>query len=82
MSITIYTTASCEACHALTQWLSELRFKYNQKIIDQDSESMAEYKNINDGMVSLPFTVVVDDAGVETRISGFSKLLYSKVLKV
>lgn len=80
MSITIYTTANSEACTALTKWLKECGLKYSKKVIDKDPVSMAEYTSVNDGMVSIPFTVIVDDSGVETRISGFSKLLYGKVL--
>lgn len=71
MNITIYSTADCAACHTLTDWLESKGFKYNKKVTDEDPALMTEFMSVNEGMITVPFTIVADDAGKQTKISGF-----------
>lgn len=80
MKITIYSTAQCAACHTLTAWLEQKGFAYTKKVTDEDPAVMAEFMEVNDGMIGVPFTIVTDDAGQETKISGFDQAKFSQVL--
>lgn len=80
MTITIYSTASCAACHELTAWLEKNNKAYTKKITDEDPAAMAEFMAVNEGMIGVPFTVITDDAGAETKISGFDQATFKSVL--
>lgn len=80
MDITIYSTSSCAACEALTQWLAQEGFEYTKKVTDEDPATMLEFMNVNDGMIGVPFTVVKDAKGIETKISGFDRGKFKKAL--
>jgi hypothetical protein len=41
---------------------------------------MDEFMQVNDGMIGVPFTVVKNDEGKETRISGFDRAQFTAVL--
>lgn len=71
MNITIYSTTTCAACHELTAWLDKQGVSYAKKITDEDPLVMAEFMEVNEGMVGVPFTVVTQDDGTVTKISGF-----------
>lgn len=73
MKITIYSTSVCAACHTLTTWLDKQGMKYQKKVTDEDPAVMMEFMNVNDGMIGVPFTVIKDDTGKETKISGFDQ---------
>jgi glutaredoxin len=78
-TITIYSTASCAACHELTKWLEKNNIEYTKKITDEDPAAMDEFMQVNDGMIGVPFTVV-EDGGEETKISGFDRAKFTTVL--
>lgn len=82
MKITIYSTSICSACHALTGWLDKHSLAYEKKITDEDPAVMTEFMEINDGMIGVPFTVITDDTGTETKISGFDLAQFKQVLGV
>lgn len=82
MHITIYSTATCAACHALTKWLDKHQIDYTKKITDEDPAVMAEFMAINDGMIGVPFTVIEQDDGVQTKLSGFDQSAFQKLLAV
>ena len=72
MEITIYSTSSCAACQTLTAWLDQQGLPYTKKITDEDEVVMAEFMSVNDGMIGVPFTVIVNN-GQTTKISGFDR---------
>lgn len=80
MKITIYSTAACAACHTLTTWLDKQDISYEKKITDENEEYMAEFMEVNDGMVIVPFTIIEDDQGAVTKISGFDQKKLQHVL--
>jgi glutaredoxin 3 len=82
MDITIYSTSTCSYCHALSKWLDEQKMVYKKIVTDQDPEGMAEFMSVNDGMISVPLTIIKDQTGNETKISGFDKEKFKQVLGV
>ena len=80
MTITIYSTANCAACHELTKWLDKHNKPYQKKITDEDPAVMDEFMQVNDGMIGVPFTIIKDDSGTETKISGFDLATFKAVL--
>lgn len=80
MTITIYSTASCAACHELTRWLDDQKLPYQKKVTDEDPAAMDEFMQVNDGMIGVPFTIIKDDAGKETKISGFDRAQFKAAL--
>jgi len=82
MKVTIYSTAQCAACHTLTHWLESKNIAYDKKVTDEDPAAMGEFMAVNDGMIGVPFTVVTDDDGTETKISGFDQAKFKEALKV
>ena len=51
MTITIYSTATCAACHELTRWLEKNSIEYTKKITNEDPAAMDEFMRVNDGMI-------------------------------
>lgn len=80
MNITIYSTSICAPCHSLTAWLDKVGQNYTKKITDEDPAAMAEFMTVNDGMIGVPFSIVTDDTGTETKISGFDQAKFKKAL--
>jgi glutaredoxin len=80
MTITIYSTVSCAACHELTRWLDQHSMPYTKKVTDEDPAAMDAFMAVNDGMIGVPFTVITDDQGTETKISGFDQGAFKSAL--
>ena len=73
MNITIYSTTTCSYCHALRAWLDKQNIPYAYKLTDEDDVAMAEFMSVNDGMLSVPLTVIKKDDGSEAKVLGFDK---------
>ena len=73
MSIIIYSTTTCSYCDALKAWLDQQNIRYVYKLTDEDDAAMAEFMNLNDGFVGVPFTVIKTDKGTVTKIVGFER---------
>lgn len=71
MKIVIYSTTNCAACHSLTDWLTKQDQAYELRVTDTDPNNMDAFMRANEGMIGVPFTVLTDDDGMETKISGF-----------
>lgn len=82
MTITIYSTSICAACHALEQWLDKIGQPYEKKITDADPAIMAEFMSKNEDMIGVPFTVVTADDGTETKISGYDQGRFKQTLGI
>lgn len=80
MNITIYSTTDCAACHTLTNWLDQHNLSYDKKITDQDPAVMAEFMEVNDGMIGVPFTIIEKDDGSLEKVSGFDQKRFKEVL--
>lgn len=73
MKIVVYSTSTCTTCVVLERWLEAKGFPYQKKITDTNESFMTEFMKLNDGMISVPFTLITDAAGVITKISGFDR---------
>lgn len=82
MNITIYSTSICAACVTLESWLDKIGQKYEKKVTDQDPAVMAEFMSVNEGMIGVPFSVITDDNGTQTKISGFDQAAFKKALHI
>ncbi len=82
MDITIYSTTTCSFCNVLTAWLDKQKIPYIKKMTDEDDEAMAEFMSVNDGALGVPFTVLKDAKGNETKILGFDQEKFKKVLNL
>ena len=80
MNVTIFSTSTCAACHVLTAWLDKEGIAYEKKITDENPAAMAEFMLTNDGMIGVPFSVITDDAGKETKISGYNQPKFKQAL--
>jgi len=82
MNITIYSTSICAACETLTSWLTKNNIKFVKKVTDEDPAIMAEFMMINNGMISVPFTVINKDDGEVIKISGFDYKKFKQTLNI
>jgi glutaredoxin len=80
VTITIYTTSTCSFCRALAGWLDAQHIAYKKVVTDEDPAGMAEFMNINDGAVGVPFSVIQDDTGHVTKIIGYDQNKFKQVL--
>lgn len=78
----IYSTTTCSYCHLLTGWLDEQKIAYTKKIVDQDEAAMDEYQSVSDGAIGVPFTVIEDDAGAQTKVLGFDQPKFKQALGI
>lgn len=72
MKVTIYSTTSCATCHLVTGWLDKQNVKYEKHDTDVDQKAMEEFMSVNDGMLSVPFTVIETDDGKMQKMTGFN----------
>lgn len=82
MNITIYSTTTCSFCHALMGWLDSKDIKYVNRVTDTDPNVMAEFMEVNDGMLSMPFTIIKSDTGETTKITGFDQSKFRSALSL
>lgn len=73
MNVTIYSTTTCATCHLVTGWLDKQGIAYTKKNTDDDIAAMEEFMAVNDGFVGVPFTVVTNEEGGQTKITGFDQ---------
>ena len=80
MNITIYSTTTCATCHLVTSWLDKQQIPYIKHDTDEDAIAMAEFMEVNDGSIGVPFTVITDSDGGQTKILGFDQGKFKKAL--
>lgn len=82
MDITIYSTSTCSFCHALMGWLDKQKISYTKVVTDEDPVGMVEFMKVNDGAISVPFTVIEDPDGTVTKISGYDQGKFKQALGI
>ncbi|MBC7943555.1 glutaredoxin family protein [Candidatus Saccharibacteria bacterium] len=82
MEIIIYSTTTCAFCHVLTAWLDKQNIPYTKKNTDEDESALAEFMSVNDGNLGVPFTVIKDGSGNETKILGFDQPKFKQALGI
>ncbi len=79
-SVIVFSTTTCSSCKVLMSWLNLENVRYVKKVIDEDEGAMAEFMAVNDGAFGVPFTVITDESGSETKIIGFHKSNFKEIL--
>ncbi len=77
--ITIYTTATCGYCKMLKSYLMSKDIKFSEKRADED-QKLAEELYEKSQQLGVPFSVIEDEKGKETKILGFDKPQFDQVL--
>lgn len=49
---------------------------------DEDENAMSEFMSVNDGYFGVPFTVIKDGSGRQTKIQGFDRTKFKQVLGI
>ncbi len=80
MNITVYSTTTCATCHLVTGWLDKHQLAYTKKNTDEDPAIMEEFMSVNNGLIGVPFTVITDDDGAQTKILGFDHGMFKQIL--
>jgi glutaredoxin len=66
----------------LKNWLDKQGLPYTSKITDESDEAMMEFMSLNDGMISVPFTVIDTDDGRQEKLTGFDHAKFKEILGV
>jgi glutaredoxin len=66
----------------LTGWLDSQNIAYTKIITDEDSAGMMEFMKVNDGAISVPFTVIQGSDGNITKISGYDQAKFKQALGI
>lgn len=82
MTITIYSTTTCPYCKSLKDYLTENKFEYTEKLVDQDDAAKDEMAKESEGFLGVPFTVIVKDDGSKETVIGFDKGRIDQILGI
>jgi glutaredoxin len=80
MKITIYTINDCPYCKTEKEYFAAHNLQFEEKNVEQNREFLAEMLEKSNKFAGVPFTVIVNDQGVETPLKGFTKEEFDKVL--
>lgn len=62
------------------KWLDSKNISYAKVVTDEDPAGMIAFMNVNEGAIGVPFTVIKDQAGTITKISGYDQGRFKQVL--
>lgn len=79
-NVTVYSSTTCSSCRVLIKWLDSENVAYSKVLTDESDEAMAKFIKINEGILSVPFTVIRLSSGSEIKIHGFQKSKLKKSL--
>lgn len=82
MKITIYSTSTCSFCHALKDWLGKEGVTYEERVTDEDDTAMDEFLAINEGVMTVPLTIIEKDDGTTVQLRAFNKGDFKKELNL
>lgn len=82
MKVTIYSTTTCATCHLVTSWLDKKQVAYEKLNTDEDAQAMVDFMSVNDGTIGVPFTVITNDEGQQTKILGFDQKRFKEALGI
>lgn len=69
--VTIYTSNTCGQCKMVKKILTMKGHQYNEVNIDEQPESHAVVMQLS-GQTRVPVTVIQDDAGMQSVITGYN----------
>ena len=79
-SVTIFSSTTCSSCRVLMNWLDGKNVTYLKILTDESDMAMASFMKINDGILSVPLTVIKYSSGNEIKIHGFQKSKFKESL--
>ena len=82
MQITVYSTTTCPYCKMLKDYLTEKKFPYVEKLVDQDDIAKQEMMSESGGFLGVPFTTIHNEDGTKATIIGFDKGRVDELLAV
>ena len=81
-NVTVYSSTTCSSCRVLMKWLDSENIAYSKVLTDESDEAMAKFIEINEGILSVPFTVIRLSSGSEIKIHGFQKSKLKESLRL
>ena len=81
-SVTIFSSTTCSSCRVLMNWLDSKNVTYLKFLTDESDEAMLHFMKINNGMLSVPLTVIKYSSGKEIKIHGFQKSKLKEALEL
>ncbi|MCA9390357.1 NrdH-redoxin [candidate division WWE3 bacterium] len=72
MHIKVYSTASCQYCHKLKDYLEQNNIEFENAPVDEDQELAQEMVALS-GQMGVPFSVVTTDTNEQYGVLGFNK---------
>ena len=81
-SVTIFSSTTCSSCRVLMNWLDSQNVTYLKFLTDESDVAMASFMKINDGILSVPLTVIKYSSGSEIKIHGFQKSKLKEALEL
>ena len=82
MNVTIYSTSSCGFCHVLYKWLDDNAISYRKIITDIEPGGMEAFLDVCDGSLGVPLTVITQDNGTVTKITGLDRPQFKRLLNI
>jgi arsenate reductase-like glutaredoxin family protein len=76
----MYSSTTCTTCNGLGNWLNQNGFEYTKKMVDSNQDIMDEFLAVSDNIISVPFTVISDDKGHQTKILGYDRKAFKSAL--
>lgn len=81
MKIVIYSTHTCAFCKTLKEYLDKNNFKYEVKYADDDPK-LAQELFEKSQQLGVPYTIITDESGNESKILGFDKSKIDSALNI
>lgn len=80
MTVTMYSTTTCQYCHAEAEWLEQNKIPFTKIVVDEEGEDKVNELLEKSGGLAVPFTVISGDDGAEDKILGFDRARLSQAL--
>ena len=81
-SVTIFSSTTCSSCRVLMNWLDSKNVTYLKILTDESDMAMARFMEINEGILSVPLTVIKYSSGSEIKIHGLQKSKLKEALEL
>jgi glutaredoxin len=80
MKITMYSSTTCTTCVGLGKWINQNGYEYTKKMVDDSPDIMEEFLAVSDGFIGVPFTVITDNEGHQTKVPGYDRKAFKSAL--
>jgi glutaredoxin len=80
MEITMYSSSTCTTCVGLGNWLNQSGFEYTKKMVDESPAVMEAFLEVSNNFIGVPYTVITNDQGHQTKIPGYDRKAFKSAL--